>query len=249
MIKKLQDKVALITGSTRGIGLAIAKLFASEGASVVLNYCQREDTARSAHAEIEKSGARVYVIKANIADSVQAAQLVSKAIAAFGRIDILVNNAGITRDSTLRKLDTESWQQVIDVNLSGMYHVTRPLVGHMQEHKSGAIINMASIVGQIGNFGQTNYAAAKAGVIGFTKSLALELARYQIPVNAICPGFVDTDMTRQMPESARQAVLARIPMGRLALPEEVAQAALYLATEAKYMTGQTLNINGGMAMI
>ncbi len=248
----LQGKAALITGASRGIGKAIALRFAREGCDLALNYVgdPARDNAAEAEAvagEIRALGRRCVCVEASVTDLPQVEAMVAAAIEALGKLDILVNNAGITRDRTLKKLAKEDWDSVLAVNLTGAFHCTRAVIEHMRERGYGRIVSLSSVVGQMGNIGQTNYAASKAGLIGFTKSLAREVARRGITVNAIAPGFVETEMTQAMPPETLAQVTASVPMGRLARPEEIADAALFLASDlAGYVTGQVLGVNGGM---
>jgi 3-oxoacyl-[acyl-carrier protein] reductase len=251
---RLADRTALITGASRGIGEAIALCFADEGCDIALNYVAepgRDNAAEAARVakQIADRGRKAVCFEADVTDQAAVGRMVAGALEAFGKLDILVNNAGITRDRTLKKLDKADWDAVLAVNLTGAYHCTRAVIDHMRERNCGRIISLASVVGQMGNIGQTNYAASKAGLIGFTKSLGREVARRGITVNAIAPGFIDTEMTRAMPEEARAAVIELVPMGYIGLPQDVAKAALFLASdEARYITGHVLAINGGLYM-
>jgi len=250
----LDGRSALVTGASRGIGRSIALRFAEEGCAVALNYVAEaaRDNAREAEdvAEaIRALGCRCLCVEADVTDDAGTEAMVAQVIEAFAGLDILVNNAGITRDKTLKKLDKADWDAVIAVNLTGAFHCTRAAIDHMRERGYGRIVSVASVVGQTGNIGQTSYAASKAGLIGFTKSLAREVARRGITVNAIAPGFIDTEMTRAIPEEALEQTLAAIPLGRLGCPEDVANAALFLASdEASYITGHVLAVNGGFYM-
>jgi 3-oxoacyl-[acyl-carrier protein] reductase len=251
---RLTGKTALITGASRGIGRAVALCFAEQGCDVALNYVSEAGRDNAAEAEEAAQAARhlgrcAMCVEADITDPEAVERMVASVLEAFGKVDILVNNAGITRDRTLKKLEKEDWEAVLAVNLTGAYHCTRAVIDHMRERGSGRIIAVASVVGQMGNIGQTNYAASKAGLIGFTKALAREVARRGITANAIAPGFIDTEMTRAMPDEARQAMLDRIPLGTMGRPEDIALAALFLASdEAAYVTGQVLGVNGGLYM-
>jgi len=245
---RLANKVAIVTGGSRGIGLAIARRFASEGAAVVVGDLDLE-AARLAAAELEKLGVGAEAVKCDVAQIEDAELLASHALNRFGRIDILVNNAGITRDRLLLRMSESDWDVVIAVNLKGAFNCTKAVAKTMLRQRSGRIINIASVVGLIGNAGQANYAASKAGVIGLTKSLAREMAGRNITVNAIAPGFIETKMTEDLPESVRQAFMSRIPLGRAGTPEDVANAALFLASdESSYITGQVICVDGGMVM-
>jgi 3-oxoacyl-[acyl-carrier protein] reductase len=251
---RLAGRTALVTGASRGLGAAMAERFAEEGCEVALNFVAVPDRDNAAEAEavaarIEALGRRALCLEADVTDADAVEGMVAAALEAFGRLDILVNNAGINRDRTLRKLERPDWDAVLAVNLTGPYVCSRAVLEPMRERGYGRIVSIASVVGQMGNFGQTNYAASKAGLIGFTKSLAREVARYGITANAIAPGFIETEMTAGMPEEARGNVLTAIPVGRLGRPEDVAEAALFLASEAAaYVTGQVIGVNGGLYM-
>lgn len=245
---RLANKVAIVTGGSRGIGYAIARRFASEGASVVVGDLDYEG-ACSAAADLEKLGVSSLAVECNVAQMDGAEQLVSLAIDQFGRVDILVNNAGITRDRLLLRMKEDDWDAVMTVNLKGVFNCTKAVAKTMLRQRSGRIINIASVVGLVGNVGQANYSASKAGVIGFTKSVARELGSRGVTANAIAPGFIETKMTEGLPESAREAFMNRIPLGRAGTPEDVANAALFLASdEAAYVTGQIICVDGGMVM-
>lgn len=242
----LSGQTAIVTGSSRGIGRAIVQELARCGANVIINYFEHRDEAYELADALRSLGGGVEVIQTDVSEYDKVARLVESTRERFSGIDILVNNAGITRDRTLRKMSPEEWHRVLQVNLSGVFNCTRAVVPHMIERRRGNIVNIASVIGQTAAFGQSNYSAAKAGVIGFTRSCALELAPYGIPVNAICPGFVDTDMLRAVPDEVRQSILHRIPQGRFASPEEIARCVRFLVTEGTYITGQCININGGI---
>lgn len=244
----LDGRVALVTGSSRGIGKAIALELARAGARVALNYRKGEVEANGVAEEIVALGGVAMCIRADVSVSEEARGMVRKVAAELGRLDILVNNAGINRDRTLRKLTDEDWLEVVNTNLNGAFYCTSAALPIMLEQKHGRIVNISSVVGQAGNFGQANYAAAKAGLIAFTKTAALELARQNILVNAVCPGFTSTDMVATVPETMQEQIKARIPVGRFALPEEIAKAVLFLVTDGAYVTGQQLNVNGGLYM-
>ena len=240
----LEGKVAIVTGASRGIGRAVAINLAQSGADVVVNYSGSEGAAQETVEAVQALGRKAIKIKANVV-----AAMVEEAHKEFGHIDILVNNAGITRDGLLMRMKDEDFDAVIDINLKGVYLVTKAVSKIMMKQRSGRIINMTSVVGVIGNAGQTNYAASKAGVIGFTKSCAKELASRGITVNAIAPGFINTDMTDVLPEKVKEAMVAEIPLGRMANAEEVATVATFLASDfANYITGQVINVDGGMVM-
>lgn len=243
----LNDKVAVITGGSRGIGRAIALRFAAEGAAIVLTYSHSEEAARETAALIEGAGGSVMALKSDVTSRQDCQELADKTIAKFKKIDILINNAGITRDNIVARMKQEEWQQVMDTNLTGCFNCTQAFMRPFIKQKSGgAIINIASVVGVAGAAGQANYAAAKAGIIGFTKSLARELAGRKITVNAIAPGFVATEMTAALTEKQREGILAQIPLGRVADPAEIAATAFFLAAEGSYITGQVLCVDGGL---
>lgn len=244
----LHGRVALVTGAGRGIGRAIALELAHRGAAIAANYRVSLKDAETLQEEIEAAGGECMLVQGDVASSVDAHRVVKTVLDAWKRLDILVNNAGITRDKSLRKMADDEWADVINVNLNGTYYCTSAAVPAMIEQKFGRIINISSFVGQAGNFGQANYAASKGGMIAFTKAAALEMARYNITVNAIAPGFTCTEMLSTIPPSVLDQIKARIPMGRLARPEEVARAAAFLAADGDYITGQQLNINGGVYM-
>ena len=245
---RLEDRKAIVTGAGRGIGRAIVAAFTREGADVAV--CDVNAAAIHALAgELEPLGRRILPVVVDVTRKAQVDAMVSRATEAFGRVDILVNNAGIIRDKMLHKMDEEDFDAVIAVHLKGAWLCCRAVVAGMRERQYGRIINMSSISGKTGNVGQTNYSAAKAGIVGLTKAAALELARHNVTVNAIMPAFVDTDMTRSMPEDARQHSIAMIPMQRVGEPEEIANAAVFLASdEAGYVTGAVLEVTGGRGL-
>ncbi len=246
---RLDGKRALVTGGSRGIGRAVALRLASEGASVAVNYRSGAAEAEAVAEEIRAAGAASAALQANVADAGDAERLVSAASEALGGLDILVNNAGITRDSLLMRLSEEDWDAVVDTNLKGAFLCTRAAVRPMLRQRSGRIINMASVVALTGNPGQANYTAAKAGLIGFTKTVAWEVASRGITVNAIAPGFITTEMTAGLAEDVLERVRERIPLGGFGAPEDVAACAAFLASEdARYVTGQTLSIDGGLGL-
>lgn len=236
-------RVALVTGANGGIGSATALKLGMNGFKVILNYHDDNDKA----VEIASSlGERnTLLIEADVTNVEAVKEMISKALEKFGRIDVLVNNAGITRDRTFAKMSREEWEEVINVNLNGVFNVTKAVIEIMLKQGGGMIINISSIVGETGNFGQANYSASKAALIGFTKSLSKEVAPKGIRVNAIAPGFVDTEMTRKIPENVKSKILEQIPMGRFATPEEIADVVLFLCN-ANYITGTVIDINGGM---
>ncbi|MEE8582790.1 MAG: 3-oxoacyl-[acyl-carrier-protein] reductase [Dehalococcoidales bacterium] len=243
----LTDKVAVVTGAGRGIGRAVALSLAQAGARVVVN--STGQTAASVAAEIKAAGGQGVAVVADISSPLEATRLVEATLAEYDRLDILVNNAGINRDRLVMRMSDEEWGDVLRVNLTGVFLCTRAVLKAMMKQRWGRIINMTSVVGLTGNAGQANYAAAKAGIIGFTRSVAREVALRGITVNAIAPGFIETDMTRQIPEGPREELLKRIPLGSAGTPADVAAAAVFLASEgAKYITGQVLSVDGGMVM-
>ena len=245
----LDGKTALVTGASRGIGRAIALCLAAEGARVAINYAGNVKAAEEVKAAIEAAGGTAILCQADIADSAAVEAMVANVVKEFGTIDILVNNAGITRDTLLMRMKDEDFAKVLDTNLKGVFYCTKAISKLMMKKRSGRIVNMASVVGLVGNAGQTNYAAAKAGVIGFSKSAAKELASRGITVNVVAPGFIGTDMTAGLPESVKKKMLTDIPLGRMGEPEDVASAVLFLASDqASYITGQVVNVDGGMVM-
>jgi acetoacetyl-CoA reductase len=246
MSKRLDGQTAIVTGAGRGIGRAIAKELAATGANVVVNYVTSADAAHELAREIEELGPKVLVVQADVTEYDQVGEMIKLTIETFGQIDILVNNAGITRDKTLKNMTREHWDEVVDVNLGSLFNCTKQVLPFMLERRSGKIVNISSFVAQGGNVGQSNYAATKAGIIGFTKSLALEVSRHGITVNAVCPGFTETDMLMTVPEHIRQRILDKIPMGRFGKPEEIASCVRYIVAEADYMTAQAISINGGV---
>ncbi|HHW11682.1 MAG TPA: 3-oxoacyl-[acyl-carrier-protein] reductase [Firmicutes bacterium] len=244
---KLAQEVAIITGAARGIGRAIAEALAKEGAKVVL-----VDLLPAVHdtaAELRQAGHEVLALTGDVSSFDEAQQMVDQTIAHFGQVDILVNNAGITRDNLLLRMPPEDWEKVININLTGTFNLTKAAIKHMIKRKTGKIINIASIIGEIGNVGQANYAASKAGVIAFTKSVAKELGSRGIRANAVAPGFIKSQMTDVLPDKVKAELEKQIPLSRLGLPEDVAKAVVFLASsDADYITGQVLNIDGGMVM-
>lgn len=244
----MQDKIAIVTGASRGIGRAIALQLATAGAKIVLTATSQKGADKTV-AEIQAAGGEAHGRVLNLNDAAAITAFISSVHKEFGRIDILVNNAGITRDNLLIRMSTEQWQEVIDVNLTGVYHAIRAVAKPMMRQRAGKIINITSIVGQIGNAGQVNYSAAKAGIIGMTKAVARELAARNIQVNCVAPGFIATDMTRDLPEDVKNDLFAAIPAGAMGTPEDVAHAVVFLAGEAtNYITGQVINVDGGMVM-
>ena len=242
----LDGAVAVVTGASRGLGRAIAEELARGGAKVVVNYSRSKEPAEELVGRISENGSEAIAVQADVSDAEQAQRLIDEAIEKFGRIDVLVNNAGINRDKTLKKLTVEDWDVVVQTDLNSAFYTVHAALPGMMEQESGCIINMSSFIGQAGNVGQANYAAAKAGLLGFTKTAAQEFARYGITVNALCPGFIETDMVADIPEEAKEKLLKTVPLGRFGKPEEVARAARYLVEDGDYITGQSLDINGGV---
>jgi 3-oxoacyl-[acyl-carrier protein] reductase len=247
MTKQLEGKVAIVTGSSRGIGQATALALAAQGASVVVNYASSSGAADGVVAKIQAMGGQAIAVKADVSKEAEVEAMFAAAIAQFGRVDVLVNNAGITRDTLLLRMKLEDWQAVIDLNLTGVFLCTRAASKIMLKQKSGRIINITSVAGQMGNPGQANYSAAKAGVIGFTRTVARELASRGITVNAVAPGFIATDMTNDL---KAEPILAMIPLSRYGQPEDIAGMIEFLAATpaAGYITGQVFNVDGGMVM-
>nr|WP_296033164.1 3-oxoacyl-[acyl-carrier-protein] reductase [uncultured Dorea sp.] len=249
MSQTMEGKVAVVTGASRGIGKAIAINLASKGATVVINYNGSKERAEEVKNIIEAAGGRTVVRQCNVADFDACKEFIETVIKEYGRIDILVNNAGITKDGLLMKMSEEDFDQVLDTNLKGAFHTIRFALRQMIRQRSGRIVNMASVVGVSGNAGQANYAASKAGVIGLTKTTAREVASRGITVNAIAPGFIETDMTEVLPEKVKEASISQIPLGKFGKAEDVADAVAFLASdEAAYITGQVLHVDGGMVM-
>lgn len=245
----LTGKTAVVTGGSRGIGRAICIELAKQGANIVVNYSGSEDKAKQVVSQIEELGAKAIAVQANVADSAAVDAMMKQAIEVFGTLDILVNNAGITRDNLLMRMKEQEWDDVVDTNLKGVFLCTKAVTRQMMKQRAGRIINISSIVGVAGNPGQANYVAAKAGVIGLTKTCAQELASRNILVNAIAPGFITTEMTDSLPEDLKEAMLKQIPLAKLGQPEDVAKAVVFFASEhANYITGQTLHIDGGLVM-
>ncbi|MGB3239044.1 MAG: 3-oxoacyl-[acyl-carrier-protein] reductase [Geitlerinemataceae cyanobacterium] len=245
--QQLRDKVAIVTGASRGIGRAIALALASEGANVVVNYASSSAAADAVVSEIAQMGSSAIAVKADVSQVEEVDAMLSEVAQKWGRVDVLVNNAGITRDTLLLRMKPEDWKAVIDLNLTGVFLCTRAVSKMMLKQKSGRIINIASVAGQMGNPGQANYSAAKAGVIGFTKTIAKEVASRGITVNAVAPGFISTDMTKDLKS---EEILKFIPLARYGKAEEVAGLVRFLAADpaAAYITGQTMNVDGGMVM-
>ena len=245
----LDGKIALVTGGSRGIGRAIALRLAEEGAKVAINYAGNQTAAEEVKAIIEQHGGTAMIVQTDVSDSTAAAEMVARVHEELGGLDILVNNAGITRDTLLVRMKDEDFDAVINTNLKGIYACTKAATKFMTKQRSGRIVNLSSVVGEIGNIGQTNYAAAKAGVIGFSKAAAKEFAARHVTVNVVAPGFIDTDMTAVLKDSIREKLIEGIPLGALGKPEHVADAVLFLVSDAaSYITGQVLNVDGGMVM-
>ncbi len=244
----LDGQVAVVTGSSRGIGRACALELARAGATVIVNYTANQAAANATLMDILKEGGMGIVVRGDVSNPDQAKQLIDTAIESFDKVDILVNNAGVNRDRTIARMSTEEWDTVIQTDLSSMFYCTAAVVPGMRERNYGRIINISSIIGQMGNVGQANYAAAKAGMIAFTKSAAKELARNQITVNAVCPGFVETEMVAALSDEVKTAVLGNIPLGRFGTAEEVAAVVRFLCVEGGFFTGSQLSPNGGQYM-
>jgi 3-oxoacyl-[acyl-carrier protein] reductase len=244
----LKDKIALVTGAARGIGESIAKRFADQGCHIVVSDIDLQGVQQVAD-DIESSGRSARAIKSDVSNAKEAEDLVKFTLEQFGRIDILVNNAGITRDNLLMRMNEQEWDSVIAVNLKGTYNCIKAVTRPMMKQRGGRIINLASVVGVMGNAGQANYAASKAGIIGLTKSVAKELAQRNILVNAIAPGYIETEMTKKLPATAHESFMSIIPMKRAGTPTEVANICLFLASDlANYTTGQVIHVDGGMVM-
>lgn len=244
----LTEKIALVTGASRGIGKAIAMELAKRGATVIVNYSGSEEKAQQTVSEIKKNGGEAVAVKCDVADFAACEKLAKDVIGRYGRLDILVNNAGITRDGLIMKMSEQDFDSVMDTNLKGTYNMIRHFSRWFLKQKSGRIINIASVSGVIGNAGQANYSASKAGVIGLTRAVARELSGRGICINAVAPGFIDTDMTRQMSEDSKKGIETMIPMGHMGKPEDVARLVGFLADEAEYITGQVICVDGGMAI-
>ena len=246
---QIEGKVAFVTGASRGIGRAIVLTLAEAGADVAVNYAGNAAAAEEVAAEIRKMGRRALILQGDVSQTEAAAAMLDAVVAEFGRCDILVNNAGITRDGLLMRMKEEDWDAVLNTNLKGVFNCTKAALKYMMKQRSGKIVNIASVVGIMGNAGQANYAAAKAGCIGFTKSVAKEVASRGITVNAVAPGLIATDMTSVLPDKVIEEMAAGIPLKRAGQPVDVAKAVLFLVSDdAAYITGQTLNVDGGMVM-
>ncbi len=245
----LDGKVALVTGGSRGIGRAIAVALAREGAKVAINFAGNEKAAEETKALVEQAGSEAILLKADVSDKDADAALIDTVIKTYGKIDILVNNAGITRDSLMLRMKEDDFDAVIDTNLRSVFYLTKAAAKSMMKKRTGRIINMSSVVGLTGNAGQVNYAAAKAGVLGITKSAAKELASRGITVNAVAPGFIETDMTDVLSDTVKESLLHEIPLKRMGEPKDVANAVLFLASDqSAYITGQVIHVDGGLVM-
>jgi 3-oxoacyl-[acyl-carrier protein] reductase len=246
---ELKGKTAIVTGGARGIGKSIAMTLAAAGANIVINYTRSSKEAEDVVEEAKKLGVSALAVKADVSNNDEIENLVKEVLNQFGSIDILVNNAGITRDNLLIRMSEEDFQAVIDINLKGAFICTKHVSKVMMKQRTGKIINIASVVGVMGNAGQSNYAASKAGLIGFTKSIAKELAKRNVNVNAVAPGYIETDMTATLPEKVKEAFMINIPMARGGSPQDVADVVLFLSSKySDYITGQVINIDGGMVM-
>ncbi len=244
-----ENKVALITGAARGIGKEVTKKFAKNGYDVVINYVSSKTDTEKLKKEFEDLGVKVLLVKADVSNQEEAEDLVNQTINTFGKIDVLVNNAGITKDNLLMRMSEEDFEKVININLKGTFLVTKYAIKYMMKKRCGSIVNLASVVGVAGNAGQCNYAASKAGIIGFTKSIAKELASRNIRANAVAPGFIKTDMTEVLSDSVKENINSQIPLKRMGTAEEVANLVYFLSSEqSSYITGQVINVDGGMVM-
>ena len=243
------DKVAMITGATRGIGKQIALTLANEGYNIVLNYRTENDELKQLKNEIESKNVKCLAVQGDVTNFEDCKQMIESAIKEFGKIDVLVNNAGITKDMLLARMKEEDFKQVIDVNLVGTFNMTKNVISYMMKARNGRIINISSVVGVAGNAGQTNYSASKAGIIGFTKSLAKEIASRNILVNAVAPGFIETNMTDVLKDDVKQEIAKNIPLKRMGTTQDVANVVKFLASDdSSYITGQVINVDGGMLM-
>jgi 3-oxoacyl-[acyl-carrier protein] reductase len=246
-MKLLEGKVAIITGATRGIGRGVAEKFAQNGADIAFTYVSSDEKAKALETELSNYGVKVKAYKFNVAEYAAAESFINDVAKEFGHIDAIVNNAGITKDGLLMRMSEENWDDVMNINLKSVFNITKCALKTLLKQRSGSIINMSSVVGIEGNAGQSNYAASKAGVIGFTKSIAQEIGSRNIRCNAICPGFIETEMTAELDEDIMKGWIDDIPMKRAGTPEDVANAAIFLASDlSTYVSGQTLNVCGGM---
>ena len=247
-MSELAGQVAIVTGGGRGIGRAICERLAGEGCALVVNYHASRRAADELVAAIRAGSGQAVAVGGSIADPATGPSLAAAALEQFGRIDILVNNAGITRDVTVRKMSDADFTEIIETNLVGTHRVTKAVLDHLCEAGHGRIVTVASFVAQLGNYGQANYAASKGGLISWTKTLAYEVARFGVTVNCVCPGFIDTDMLRGVPDHIRERLLARVPLGRFGDPDEIARGVVYLVRDGAYITGTCLDVNGGLYM-
>lgn len=245
---ELEGAVVVVTGAGRGIGRAIAEELGAGGAQLVINYATSAGPAEEVAERLRDAGRRALAVRADVSDATQASRLIEATLAEYGRLDVLVNNAGITVDRSLKNLTIDDWNAVVHTNLNGYFYTIKAALPSFMEQRSGKIIQVSSFVGKMGNFGQANYAAAKAGILGLTKTAAIELARYNVTVNAVCPGFTETDMYTQVPNHVKEQILKRIPLGRVGTAQEVARAVRYLIVDGDYITGSALDINGGIYM-
>lgn len=242
-----KEKTVIVTGASRGIGKAIALKMGELGANVVINYSHDEKGAKAVLDELTKMGSKGIIVKSNVTSTDEVDDMIDKTIDTFGHIHVLVNNAGITRDSLLLRMKEEDWDSVLETNLKGVFNCTKAVTRHMMKARQGVIINISSVIGITGNAGQSNYAAAKAGIIGFSKSMAKELAPRGIRVNVVAPGFIKTDMTDVLDDKIKQGILSNIPLKRYGTPDDIAQVVAFLASDySSYITGQVINVDGGM---
>ena len=244
-----ERKTVFVTGGSRGIGKEVALKFAEEGYDVIINYVSEKTDVEALKKEFEEKGAETLILKADVSKEVEVQEVIKQAIEKFGKIDVLVNNAGITRDNLLMRMSEEDFDKVLEINLKGTFIVTKAVTKYMMKKRSGSIINLSSVVGVSGNAGQCNYSASKAGIIGFTKSVAKELASRNIRANAVAPGFIETDMTNVLPENVKEEIHNQIPLKRMGSAKEVAELIYFLGSEkSSYITGQVINVDGGMVM-